>query len=455
MPRVDNMKRAALRAFLARGPASAREAMAHLSINQTAFSRLVEASRPDVLSVGRSRGTRYLASREIPAAGRALPVFEIADDGSARQLGTLHGVLPDPAFFFESLTGDASSGFFRDLPYFLHELRPSGFLGRLVPRQHPDLQLPADISLLTANQCVSYISRFGWNLSGNLVVGQEAFRLYLQHALEPRDLVSLEERAARYPRLADDVLSLGVPGSSAGGEQPKFLVTRTPGPRSVLVKFSPPVTDPSSRRTADLLIAEALALETMRAHGHAAARAEVVEAGGRVFLETERFDRLPGGGRRGLISLYALDAEHVGHFASWNDTAAALARLGIIDDLTVAEIRRRQLFGALIGNTDMHGGNLSFITRGTTIAGLAPAYDMMPALYALAQGHLRTPPLPVVIPEPADGPHWSAGCAAAQAFWNLVAADPRVSDEFRRVAADNARSLTGASRLQRLLPSGA
>jgi hypothetical protein len=448
---ASETRKGELRAFLARGPATAADAAAHLGIDQSSFSRLVKECQSDVLVVGRARSTRYMARREVFDLGRELPVYEIAEDGGARQLGALHPVLPG-AFYFESMVEDADSGHFDDLPYFTHDLRPSGFLGRLVPRRHPELSLPSDIQLWTGNQTLLYIARHGWNLPGNLIVGDEAFRMHLVQAANPSDVVGAEERAARYPELADNVMSWGVPGSSAGGEQPKFLLTGTPGPRALLVKFSPPVRDATSARIADLLVAEHVVLQHLRACGRHAAHSEIIQAGDRVFLEVERFDRLAGGGRRGLISLAALDAEFVGSFASWVGTATELRRQGVIQEAALLEIRWLSLFGRLIGNTDMHGGNLSFFTRGTRLTGLAPVYDMSPAMYAPTQGHLRTPSFGVPMPEAADTPLWSTARAAAQEAWSQIAAHPLISTEFRALAKTNAEAVSAARGIERLLP---
>jgi hypothetical protein len=444
----------ALRSFLAsQAPARAADAMAHLGISQSAFSRLIEAAGADVLAVGRARGTRYLGSRQVPDVGRSTPIFEILPHGTSRRLGLLHAVLPASSFYFESESDDADSALFDDLPYFVDDLRPAGFLGRLVPRQHPELQLPPDIQLWTATQALQYLTRFGWNLPGSLLVGDASFRLHLEHASAPPEPIAAESRPALYPQLANDVLSQGTPGSSAAGEQPKFLATRTPGPTAVLVKFSPPAGDASSRRIADLLIAEHHALETMRAHGHEAAQTELIEAGDRTFLEVQRFDRFPGGGRQGLLSLRVLDLQFVGGSGSWVEAASRLAEKRIIDPTLTSEIRRRHLFGRLIGNTDMHGGNLSFVTHGMRIVALAPAYDMAPALYAPAYGQLRTSSFDPGLPEASDAPYWSDACSAALQLWTRVAADSRVSESFRAVASANADVVARARDLQRLLPA--
>lgn len=440
-----------LRVYLGGGPRRAADTARYLGISQPTFSRLIQRHRDDFLTVGRGRSTEYLARREVAGVGRAVPVYEIDEDGSAREVAAIHAVRAT-AFFVEARVPDLASGHFTDLPYFLHDMRPAGFLGRLIPRRHPELNAPADVTLWTADHALAYMSRFGWNLPGAFIVGEEAFRLHLMHTREPGDVVSDADRARAYPRFADDTLAAGAPGSSAGGEQPKFLVTRLPSGTGALVKFSPPVVDATSQRIADLLVAEKICLDSMRDRGHAAARADVIEAQGRMFLEVERFDRLAGGGRRGVMSLYALDAQFVGDLQDWDVSTPQLIRLGHVPATLGADVRWRHLFGLLIGNTDMHPGNLSFFVRGTRVTGLAPAYDMAPALYAPTMGHLRTPAFQPPIPSPADAPCWDDACSAAHDAWTRIAGDGRVSVEFRAVAARNAELVAGSRELARLLP---
>jgi hypothetical protein len=442
--------RARLLGHLALGPSTARDALGRLGISQPAFSRLVGQSRSDLLVVGRGRGTRYAALRDIRGVGSSTPIYQIQESGSARKLAVLHAVR-SRGFYLES-ADDTDSAFFEDLPYFLDDLRPSGFLGRLVPRRHPELEAPPDIQLWNADQCLAYICRYGWNLPGNLIVGDAAFRLRLQNIESPPDLVPAARRESEYPVLASDVMSLGVAGSSAAGEQPKFLASRTPGPVPVLVKFSPPVSDPVGQRLADLLVAEHVAHETLTAHGHLAARSEIVRGGDRVFLEVERFDRLAGDGRRGLISLFALDVQFVGRLHSWSDTATHLVALRKIDASVGSAIRWRELYGRLIANNDMHAANLSLFTDGLRVTGLAPAYDMLPMAYSVQQGHLRDPSLTLPIPDPGDAPIWNEVCQAAADFWSRLSAHPLVSPDFRRVAEANAAIVERGRAIDRLLP---
>ena len=92
-----------------------------------------------------------------------------------------------------------------------------------------------------------------------------------------------------YPALTRGALQGQLPGSSAGGEQPKFCCV-TQG-RSVIVKFSSGGDSLVDQRTRDLLLCEHLALEVLRQAGLPAARTQLFLREGRVFLESERFDR--------------------------------------------------------------------------------------------------------------------------------------------------------------------
>lgn len=447
---------------LRRGHASAPEIARALGISQPTFSRLAaRADATDLLAAGRARARRYAARRRIDRLGDRVPLFMLDQNGSARRLAWLHAVWPG-GFFVESLDPDLAGGFLPGLPWFLQDLRPQGFLGRLIPRLHPELDLPRDILLWSADHTLTYLARHGIDTVGNLVVGDDALSDALACAHGPtadRDLVpsSLEARAECYAKLAERVLADGPPGSSAGGEQPKFLAIRaandiaTSERRAVLVKFSPPMSDGEVPiRIADLLVAEHVAHTVLRDAGHDAARSELVRGAQRLFLEVERFDRVPlasgGFGRRGVLSLGPIGDEHVGTPGGWADTTAALARHKLVASSIVTEVRWRQLFGNLIANTDMHHGNLAFMMRGTRIEGLAPIYDMLPMGYAPHAGNVREPTLTVNPPRGADLELWPDARRVAECFWGAVANHAEVSERFRAVAAANAETLIRAAR---------
>ena len=143
----------------------------------------------------------------------------------------------------------------------------------MVARAHAELGNPSDVRLWSGDQTLRWLVRHGWDGVGALVVGEEAYGRYVKAALTPPDAVPRAKRARRYADLALDAVRHGLPGSSAAGEQPKFLALREDddGVVPVLVKFSPPVDNPVAERVADLLIAEHLALRAIATAGRQAA----------------------------------------------------------------------------------------------------------------------------------------------------------------------------------------
>lgn len=134
-----------------------------------------------------------------------------------------------------------------------------------------------------------------------------------------------------------------------------------------------------------------------------AAPSRVIDHAGQRFLETQRFDRVGALGRRGLLSLAAVEAEFVGGAgAAWPEltqrlaTPAANGKEAVITPEAHAGATLLHAFGTLIGNTDMHAGNLSFLSDSGRPYTLAPAYDMLPMAFApRASGKLPDTPPPV------------------------------------------------------------
>lgn len=437
--------------LLLNGPISVKELADRLSVSQPTLSRLLAQHRPQVLSLGKARASRYVHRRSIADVGTTVPVFEIDEEGQSRTIAVLHAV-GTSGVFVEPKCADVDEGLHPGVPYFLDGMRPAGFLGRLVPRQHPELRLPDEVRLWSPDHTLRYLARAGWNAVGNIIVGEGAFERYLEHAGHPAAVIDAECEQ-RYERLAVDVLSGAPPGSSAAGEQPKFLATRSPH-RAVLVKFSPPRTDFVGRRLADLLVCEHLAHRVLTEHGQDGATSALIEGEDRLFLEVDRFDRTAKG-RRGVIALEALDAEFSGLYerGGWGPMVDALVQAGQLHAPLLERARWLSTFGSLIGNNDMHPGNLSFITRGARVLGLAPVYDMLPMQYAPHQGHIIDRALDLPVPKPSDVGRWEDVCAAATDFWARVSRHPQVSEPFRELAQTNEQAVERARRLGGLLPT--
>ena len=424
------------RALRVRGPTLAHDLRVQSGLSPATFTRTISRMRGDVLAVGATRSLVYALRRVIPGLPAQIPVVEM---GLTRRFATLHPVEPS-GFYVQGAPHVHGSiwGFTPDLPWFLHDLRPAGFLGRLAPRQHPELHLPADLLLWSADHVLRWLHEWGTDGVGNLLVGDPASRRW---QASEADAVPEGERSRRYPLLAEEAMSLGVPGSSAGGEQPKFLAMR--GQTPVLVKFSPPTTNPIGRRTADLLRCEHHALVTLQRAGIPAASSVIIEGADRVFLEVERFDRIGRTERLGLVSLLAVAAWCGADIHGWTAAADDLVASGMITQADQERMYLLDRFGALIGNTDRHAGNLSFFFVDGRVGALAPVYDMLPMRYAVRAGEYQTSPLPIPVPDPRFPSAWRQAWEMAILFWTRVAEDVAIEDELRTVAVVNGAVLAG------------
>lgn len=274
------------------------------------------------------------------------------------------------------------------LPWWLLDMRPQGYLGRAYAvRYGAELGLPGSLSDWTDTHALRALLVHGHDVVGNLLLGEIARERFL--SAPPPTPVPEVEKAVHYARLAAEAARGDTPGSSAGGEQPKFTTfTETPeGPCHVLVKFTEAVDSPVSERWSDLLLTEHLALETLREAGVPAARTRIIDHGRQRFLEVERFDRVGIAGRQALISLGAFDAEFVGLGSGrWPLIARRLAESCEIRQEAADAAELLWAFGTLMGNTDMHLYNLSFISEHGRPYDIAPAYDMSPMCFAPRSG---------------------------------------------------------------------
>jgi hypothetical protein len=377
---------------------------------------------------------RYV--RDLPAE---FPVHRIDINGVATRIGTLITIAPD-AFWYTDLEQPIASSEHASLPYFLTDMRPQGYLGRRFPQTYEDIDLPNSVSDWNEDQALYAIARRGEDAVGNLIIGEESFARWVG-LINQSQLVAASDRVSAYRALANDAVAGRSPGSSAAGEQPKFTVAVRPSEsasgstvRHAIVKFSGALTSPAGLRWADLLVAEHLAGVVLREHGHATARTEYINDDHRAYLEVERFDRVGLRGRMGLISLGALDDQFVGERRGWSESASALLRAQLISAEDARELRFLSAFGALIGNTDMHLGNASFLADGFMRFRLAPAYDMLPMMYAPMRDEVLNRSFTPPQPRPGNADQWSTALPIAQRFWQRVAEDQRISNDFQNLA---------------------
>ncbi len=434
MPPANPLTEAALQALRQRGGvASSAELQADLRFSQPTVSRalapLLHTGR--VRKVGAARSQRYVLPRAVPGVGAPLPIVRIDARGQPSPFGQLTP-LASGAMWVDEVYGPRAQGFRHGgLPWFLNDMRPQGFMGRTFAFSHPDLQLSINSARWTDDEVLRAMALYGDDLPGNLVVGEAAFERF--HTLgQPASSVA---STADYPALADRAMQGTLPGSSAGGEQPKFC-TRVDG-RHVIVKFSPAGDAPADQRTRDLLVCEHLALQTLAAAGIPAATTRIMVAANRVFLESERFDRTALG-RIGMVSLSVYDAQYVGQEDNWAATADRMEARGLLTPRDAGHLRLLEAYGVLIANTDRHYGNISLLLGGDDWT-LSPTYDMLPMLYAPVAGEIvpRDVTARRLQPTAATLAEWPLAQALAKAFWATAAADPLVSNDFQAIAAQN------------------
>lgn len=369
----------------------------------------------EVVRLGAGRSIRY-ALRDVHRGLGNVAVHRVNAEGRLLRLGTLVPVRPDGFLMYQEDGGILHS---EGMPWWLFDMRPQGFLGRAyASRVASTLGLSPDVREWSDTDAIRALLIHGHDAVGNLLLGDTARDHFL--AAPNPDPVVQRDKGCAYVELAQQASQGNLPGSSAGGEQPKFTVfADTPhGPRHLLVKFSTGEASDISYRLRDLLLAEHLALETLSAAGFNAARSWVHDHGERRFLEVERFDRIGSHGRRALFSLAALDAEFVGDGRSpWPTVVEALARDKVVDDPSVSVTQSLFAFGRLIGNSDMHQGNLSFVSEHGRPYSVAPAYDMLPMAFAPGAGGILTNQLPQANLHPSVQNHvWHAMIPVARSY---------------------------------------
>jgi hypothetical protein len=428
---------AALRGQAVVSAAELREAFAAADLSPSTLQRTVAAAGRSVLRFGGARSTRYALTRNVLGAGTQWPLTIVDPSGIATPVGTLYALQEDhwavqtnanaPAY---ALLG-SDRGIFYGLPWYLSGFRPDGFTGRnLVHEWATVLGAPADLRDWSWDNALIAAARGVVDPPGNWMISDVSRR-------NKPPTVSDGERAVRYEQLAAASIAGEPVGSSAGGEQPKFtvIVDLHDGPQELIVKFSPPRDQPAGRRWADLLVCEHLAAELLRENAIATSTTALVEAGARLCLEVERFDRVGTGGRRGTCLLSAIVPTLGGPSNSWTAATEFLLERELVASDTLDRVELLEAFGTGIGNTDRHLGNLSLMLDGGPPFDLAPVYDMLPMLYRpttageLVERDLQDVP---VVPQ---------ARALAVEFWNRVASHPLISEAFGRIAEDNAAAV--------------
>lgn len=402
-------------------------ALSHENLSSLAVSKRTGISQPTVsrllkklpvIKLGAGRSTVFALTYN----NEPMPLRAIDSHGNFIELGDLYLQPGDRTL----LVNNGLHTDFEDLPFFLYDALPTGFLGAITLKNivEEDPQLNTKSDTWTANQALHYLIHYGYDLPGNLVLGNRM-------AEKAASLIYNHIERMEYPSIASDInRAPDRIGSSVGGEQPKFTVFN--GQHHLIVKYSPLISEdnPVATRHRDLILCEHLALKALQKNGIKAANS-TLHYDDRIYLEIERFDREGVHGRRGITSLRMLDAEFVGQNGSWPEISKALWSQGMITEDSHREVEVAYAFGRYIANTDMHLGNFSFYLEGVTPGKPTPIYDMLPMAFMPKQGELikrdfAIPRFINVAPESA-----LKAQSAALDFWQSVTVHPGISEDFK------------------------
>ncbi len=405
-----------IRKILRNGPEPARQLANIMNISQPTLSRALKMLSNDIVQIGSGRSIQY-ALRDGSRGFNSVPIYRINEEGKIKLLGKLTPVYP-AGFVMEQV--DNVNRYSEGLPWWLFDMRPQGYLGRAYAATYSaELGLPHNPDSWSDTDIIRALIAHGHDAVGNLLIGEQAKKHFLAMPIP-----AAVARSTTYPTLARAVSSGEDPGSSAGGEQPKFCTYTDRG--HVIVKFTASDNNAISERWRDLLQAEHLALKVL------GVETEIFDFEGQRFLEIPRFDRVGALGRVGLFSLQALDAQFVGRAREpWPVLVDALIEQKQVQPDASVSTMRRWAFGMLIGNTDMHHGNLSFISLHGRPYALAPAYDILPMGFApKVGGEIVNTLRPATLLDGISREIWRESLALAEQFYTLLTHCHALSDNF-------------------------
>lgn len=431
---TSELDREVMRA-LSGGPRTVAQLIQALNVSQPTLSRTIRGLFQRVTSfrVTGQRTPLYALLRQLPMglSGRQR-VYRYLAQGQIRPFADV-----------EFLAGGGTleragqvTRLYEGLPPYMVFAAPSGFMGRQLAHEAARLQpFPANLQDWNDEHRVAYLFTQGLNLPGNLVFGD----VPLQREMELRAAAAVPaaEKLAHYEEMASN-LQASAYGSSAGGEQPKFL-SLTEDSGHVIVKFAK-----RGSRMAELLPLEHLALRTLREVDVPAAQTQLLAGGDHVFLEVARMDRVGLTGRIGMLSAGSVDDEFFGQRDTWPEFARRCQRAKFLRPSDVLQVLTMAAFSELIGNTDRHFENISLlIDEDGEYSGIAPAYDILPMRYASIGGGVDPELRPIEPQIGSIGPEpqvWSRAAKAAERFWAAAQTEALaapLSPGLRHLAAQN------------------
>jgi len=422
-----------VREYLERGSFTSKEIQSATGLSQTSVARRLREMGNSVVQLSKGRSIRYATVCNAFGGDDKLPLSMVDSNGNTSVIAYIRP-LNHGGFFVEPtkdislmLLGDNRDGLYDGLPYFLYDLRPQGFLGRQIAQRiaSQSEDFPSDPRNWTNNHIGRYLISNGEDLPGNLIFGEQS----LLRVRRKPFAVSQSD----YFEIADKVIEGEPIGSSAGGEQPKFTVFNSDTQTHVIVKFSLKDDNKVAERWHDILISEYHASKIINDNIFPTAETKLFEMQGRLFLETNRFDRLGEFGRSSMISLKSIDEEFIGFGHNWAKVMRELFNKKMISERDALSAESLWLFGQLINNSDMHLGNLSLALEDDSFR-LLPVYDMCSMGFAPKSGgevQSFAYEIPDILNVDISKGKIETVIKLAHSFWENIANDDRISNQFK------------------------
>jgi hypothetical protein len=419
--------------FLQFNIATSKEIQNNTGSSQASVAREIQKLDHRIIKIANGRSPKYALTKNAFGMDDKIGLWQVDSHGGLSHIALIRPLAVGGFFVEESVgmpkvfLGEKGNGLYDDLPYFLRDMAPQGFLGKKIAKEMSknDEAFSNNPDMWSKEQIGRYLLSNNDNAMGNLKFGINT-NLRLQQKFS-------RTTAEDYLRLAQETISEEIPESSAGGEQPKFTTFCTEKNAHVIVKFSALDNNEITRRWRDVLITEYYANKVLNQSDITASNSRLIEKGDRLFLESIRFDRQYEQGRSSMLSLKMIDAEFVGLGENWVKVLTRLKEQKLINEQDLFNGKILWLFGRLINNTDMHLGNISFSAQENTFH-LLPIYDMCSMGFApKSNGEVlpysfETPEIPNIELRDED---IKSIKEMVKSFWQLVAKDERISLEFK------------------------
>ena len=135
------------------------------------------------VAMGNSVGRTYALPRPVGELGASWNLYRVDESANVETVGKLAstnaGYYLDGAY--PALFGkEFKSKLFPSLPWFLHEHRPQGFIGRnIVYNLNKSFGISKELNSWSDSDILEYAVRFGSDLAGSLIVGETAKSAFL------------------------------------------------------------------------------------------------------------------------------------------------------------------------------------------------------------------------------------------------------------------------------------